>query len=243
MKVCIAQVGLAGDWEPLLAQLPSWRQLGPDWTDGVRRISPAGPALQSALVFGVAAPAWEAFARRGSAAPGGGVVAHGNEIIDLHSPSGVPLRLVRMQLAEDLHLPYVLNHCAIDVTDLNAEKRWYEYWLKCPAWLQRGDGWDPVAQRRIADAHLFSDPDFYITLRGVQGGRGLDHVGWMAVERDLVDQAAELLQRVRWPIVLGPTEIDGSYLVHFRGPDGEVHDFFHPAPELRQLAAGCGAAP
>jgi predicted lactoylglutathione lyase len=55
----------------------------------------------------------------------------------------------------------------------------------------------------------------------------LAHIGWELPSREDVDDVATTLQRIGWPIVYGPASVDGSYLVHFRGPDEAVHDVFY----------------
>jgi hypothetical protein len=96
--------------------------------------------------------------------------------------------------------------------------------------------WEPVSGGFVADAHFVHVDGYYIVLRGRTGRPHLDHIGWMAASRTDVDMAHDIVRSIGWKTVIGPFEIDGSYLFHFRGPDGRVHDFFWPSEPLTRMA-------
>ncbi len=200
-----------GDWSPLLSQLGRWHQAGNDsWTDGVSRLS---SSLPTDFTFsGVATPHFAV------------------------SPSRFKIGFEPGVSAPVDH-EFVLNHVAVNVCDVDLERDWMERLLGADAVvLARARAFNPLTQDWQPDAHLFHRPNYYVTIRGTGGATSVDHCGWMTKTRAGVDRAATILHRLKWSILLGPTTIDASYLIHFEGPDGRVHDFFHPGAELDRLS-------
>lgn len=146
-----------------------------------------------------------------------------------------PRGLTVDRIAEDAEVSgrYRLNHVAYDVADLEESVEWFSKILGGQVILQRGRTWDPVYEEYWADCHIFQEPGLYLTLRE-RGQVRLDHWGWMTDERTSVDDACKMVRQLGWLVVFGPEDIDGSYLFHFRGPQGRVHDVFSPSPDLRR---------
>jgi hypothetical protein len=96
--------------------------------------------------------------------------------------------------------------------------------------LERERRYDPTVDALVDAEHLVSDDTLYLTARflpTLRRGSELSHVGWQVKDRGTVQRTAALLRGLDWPIVFGPDIVDGSFLVHFRGPDNRVHDVFH----------------
>ncbi|HEX7241239.1 MAG TPA: hypothetical protein VF263_13275 [Longimicrobiaceae bacterium] len=152
----------------------------------------------------------------------------------LRSPAGIRIGLTGgTPHAVDTDVSsFLMNHVAIHVPDVGRERVWFETILGSCTVLERERAWEPVTRSYWPDVHLFRFPDFYITLRGGFPRAFVDHVGWMVDAPDRVEAVAEVLRRIGWPVLFGPEEVDGSYLVHFHGPDGRVHDFFYPTSSV-----------
>ena len=201
---------LSGNWQPLLRRLDGWVETTPfDWTDGESEISfSAGPEI-------------------------GFIGTRGEDEGTRVSPSGMRIGMgVHRCESVALTLPYIMNHISLNVPNIEQEVEWYESLLGPSTVIARSSSWDPFQGRDLPDAHLFIRPNFYITIRGNFEQPAVDHVGWMACSPHYVDLAAKILTEIGWYILVGPKVIDSSYLVHFRGPDGRIHDFFYPEESL-----------
>jgi hypothetical protein len=199
-----------GDWSPLLS-LIGWREIAiGTWTDEASALS---DSLNANFAFSNCA-----------------------ETHSARTPAGLRVDFDRRGCVPLESREFVMNHVSINVRNVDSERGWFEGCLGSDAViLARASAFDPIKQDYQADAHLFNRPNFYITIRGTSDNPSVDHCGWMTASSAGVDRAATILHKLKWPIVLGPTTLDGSYLVHFEGPDGHIHDFFHPAPELDRL--------
>jgi hypothetical protein len=234
---------LQGNWNPLFELLPTWR-LHHDsdvWSDGVSVVE-VSKNSRTKLTFGFVVdddPGWTKLISRlrklNVSAPN---VSVPNEI-RVMTPSGIEVKL-RKQLSSQSRQrsnpPILMNHVAINVTEIAAERQWYEALFGNCTVLARKSAWEPVSNSHVRDVHLFRSPEFYITLRETGNVSDVDHVGWMTKDSATVDQMAAIVRQLGWPIVFGPAEIDGSYLFHFTGPDRRVHDFFFPTTPLVQAS-------
>lgn len=224
VRLALRSVIVSGDWSPLLSQLPGWtRASDGTWTDGdgfLRCVTHPAMARMPTVAFRYLAPP----ARSGQRAHGASE--------ELMSPSGLIIGIDVSGRQACAPSTYTLNHAAFRVPEVAAERKWFETVLGSCTVLERDSTWDPVAQTYWPDAHLFRPPDFYVTLRGGFESAAIDHVGWMTDTAAAVDAVARTLRRIGWPILFGPASIDESYLVHFCGPDGAVHDFFYPQPSI-----------
>lgn len=226
MRTQLRSVGLSGDWAPLLKRLHGWRCRDDHvWSDGVSEIFPRESRVEA---FGFVTAATHPIRAAG--------IDSLPKTALRQSPAGLVLSVVP---APNRGTPltsgdFILNHVAINVGNIAAEAEFFENLLGRTTVLRRESAWNPVAEDYRPDVHLYRDDDFYITIRGGFTAPSLDHAGWMASTRIAVGGVALILKELHWPIVLGPLEIDGSYLVHFRGPDGLVHDFFCPTAKLRE---------
>lgn len=214
----LRQFTLSGDWRPLISRLHGWKEVENNlFTDGessLTLIQEAGAPPALGFVFA---------GEEGKRAP-----------VTLVSPSGLRLKIVERPpyMQSPAQSQMVMNHAAFQVPEVEAERRWFEEMLGSCTVLARDSVWDPVAKTWWPDAHLFRPPDFYLTIRGNFTATQVDHIGWMTSSMQSIDEVAALLHELNWPVLFGPEHIDGSYLVHFRGPDGRVHDFFYPTPAV-----------
>jgi hypothetical protein len=219
--------GLGGDWRPLLSRLEGWRSVAASiYSDGESFVSlSASSEVKPSVGFVLAEQPPEA------------ATEHLLMAERLRGRVGIPgLELqpnssLRRKSSE-LQPRFLMNHAAFQVPDVNSARASLEEFLGDCTILARASTWDPVARTSWPDAHLFRPPDFYITLKGGFVSSRVDHVGWMTDSVAAVDHAAALLGRLHWPILFGPTTLDGSYLVHFRGPDSLIHDFFFPTDSI-----------
>lgn len=234
-KLALCKFRLSGNWAPLFRRLPMWRQLDGDvWTDGLSEVhlcecDSSRPDFGFVL-FGQAC--WAEFVARLDELDRSGTRRESPQNkIHVATPSDVTVGFERAKDvtpgAGDDHVLF-MNHIALNVTRLDAERAWYESLFGLSAVLSRAAAWEPVSRSYVRDAHLFHSPSFYITLRETSKVSNTDHVGWMTQNKSAVDEMAELVKELGWTIVFGPAVIDGSYLFHFAGPDQRVHDFFFP---------------
>jgi hypothetical protein len=213
---------LTEDWIPLFRALGGWRQASADvWSDGESAVRIGDPGLGAAI----------GFSNPRQAGKGGNIVC---------TPSGLGIETRRSLGAgsgnEGSSLPYVLNHASIRTPLIDEDHSWFRALLGATTVLSKIENRNPVDGSVAPEAHLCADDSYYVTLRGSSQLR-IDHIGWMARRRSLVDDAHLLIAGLGWKTVWGPSDLDGSYLVHFRGPDGRIHDIFYPTEELRAGAA------
>lgn len=207
-----------GEWASLLRNLPGWHQVRDDaWSDGDARVR------LTLDQFGV----------------GMRILGGGGTEPDLTVPSGlrVPVEASR-EAPSSTSCRFVMNHVAINTPRLALDSVEWGRRLGAAPIFSRTMVWEPVSQHFVNDTHFCRAEDFYIVLRERPGAPHVDHIGWMARARSDVDAAHGVVSALGWRIVIGPFEIDGSYLFHFQGPDGRVHDFFWPSDELRRLTEG-----
>jgi hypothetical protein len=219
----LREAHMRGDWAPLLSRLGWKRNDCGNWSDGDNQliVEPGRTLTAKPPIIVLAEPGMDADDRatRGAA---------------LISPNGIEVRIVAGGVSQATgHRPgrYCMNHVALHVPNLLAEREWFETLLHTRSVLARDSIDDPIAGR-CSDAHLARSSDFYITLRGPFTPAEVNHIGWMAANREDVVTAAKVLTAIGWPIVLGPVTVDQSFLVHFVGPDGHIHDFFCPMESL-----------
>jgi len=146
------------------------------------------------------------------------------------SPSGLKVPVYTKKILSERK--YILNHVAVNVSDLEAEQKWWQALLNAEPALSVKQGWDPIINGPLDAIHFYKSPFFYITLRG-QEPVGLHHIGFEARDKGAVLDAKEILKKIDWEIYWEGA-IDESYVLHFKGPDGRIHDFFSASDELRE---------
>lgn len=209
-------------WLPLLDAIGDWKEVGAGlWSDGESFVRIGETGAGAAIGFTCPAAADES----------------GGDPGMVRTPSGLRIAARTLELAMGQReasrvLPYVLNHVSIRTPLIDDDHRWFRHLLGSTTVLSRSENRNPVDGSVAPEAHLCSGDSYYITLRG-SSHLGIDHIGWMARRRSLVDDAHRLITGLGWKTEWGPGDLDGSYLVHFRGPDGRVHDIFYPTEELR----------
>ncbi len=123
-----------------------------------------------------------------------------------------------------------LNHVAIDFATADAGLVRQLKTAEIGTFLRRELRYDPTVGAAVETEHLVSGQTLYLTARfpsALKPPLEISHVGWQVSDIATVERAAALLRSLDWPIVFGPDVVDGSLLVHFRGPDDRVHDVFH----------------
>jgi hypothetical protein len=212
---------LSPAWHPLLTALGVWKEMSAGlWSDGDSLVRIAAADEEPSIGFTSDLPSGDCPRLR---TPSGLLIAR-----DCSAPSF-------QRSASGGAQPYVLNHVSIRTPLIEEDHRWFRDLLGANTVLSKSENLSPLDGTVAPEVHLCSGDSYYITLRGSQELR-IDHVGWMARRRSLVDEAHALLTGLGWTTVWGPGDLDGSYLVHFRGPDGGVHDIFYPTEELRASA-------
>ncbi len=236
MRPCLRYFSSCGDWSPLLLRLSGWRLSGENtWTDGLSRFITKDDRSGLSCGFSVGVRAWKhlmTLRKKKHETTNGG--PHAGSLV-LTSPNGIRFGCeLQEEVQDQIISPYIMNHCALDVPELRAERAWFEELVRAAAVMARTSAWEPIVGAYLADCHVARLPDFYIAIRERPGTARINHIGWMAQESARVDEAAVIVAELGWPILFGPAQIDGSYLFHFRGPDGGVHDFFWVSEELSQ---------
>lgn len=212
MSAELVAVQLPGNWSDLFEGLPGWERSGVDRWVG------AGAVFQ------------------GDVQP-----ADAYSVIRLTSAERrvelvIGAQSSRLREIEAPPSPTIFNattpslcHVAIDVgqSDLSISTLLTECGV--PVLIPRERRFDPAVGADVDAEHFYVRNRLYLTQRfsaDVLAGPRLAHVGMEFAARDDIDQVHTLLQRIGWPIVVAPVVVDGSYLVHFEGPDGRVHDAY-----------------
>jgi hypothetical protein len=118
---------------------------------------------------------------------------------------------------------YNMNHIAYSTNNLDAIVKGFK--AHPGSLFHDGVGWDPIVNASIRTVHFYEPGRFYVTLRESSKPLSVHHIGWECIDPQSVDLAEAILQQHGFP-TFWKGEIDGSYVLHFRGPDGNIHDFF-----------------
>lgn len=127
----------------------------------------------------------------------------------------------------------VLNHLAIDVP-LDDDDTIKLFENSMTVFLPKKERYDPAVKKSICAEHLIGPDGDYLTLRYVPEAATprLSHVGFQFESLADLMNHKQILNKAGWPIVVGPEVIDGSMVIHFKGPDGLIHDLFHVLDDL-----------
>ncbi len=236
MGIALNWFQLDYSWSCLFERLPNWFPTGRNvWTDGWTTVNLATLRHGQPLIGFTSNKAGTLSAL--AAGPIDSDLPLEGRITDVMSPAGIPVRFKTIERAKIMSLEKFtlrMNHVSVNVKNLDQERLWYERMLGPSVVLARDKAWEPVSGSFVHDAHLFSPPWFYVTIRESNQAPNVDHVGWMANDVETVCRLGDIVNDLRWKIVYGPAEIDGSFLIHFEGPDGNVHDFFCPLEDLQK---------
>jgi hypothetical protein len=166
-------------------------------------------------------------------APGGdtevSILSNRGNLIHASSMQLRTLRSEQTSKARPSVAPALLNHAALDVPF--ADQATARLFAKDdePRFLSRAERHDPSVGHSVVAEHLVAPKGDYLTIRylpDVTHPR-LSHLGFQFQDLGEFDKHCEIVARSGWPIVVGPFEIDGSMVLHFKGPDGMIHDLFH----------------
>jgi hypothetical protein len=221
-KYNISQVYLEGDWSPLLSRLPDWEKVptwkrGPSlWTDGTSIIDD-----QSGL-FSVCMGEQDISGEK-----------HIHHYIKT-APSGFFFG-IDTGIPDQEKLPYKMNHFAYYAEDLEMEAEWMRIFLGHEPVLNVEQEYDPILQGPLDAVHFYDPLNYYVTIRRQDPRGELHHFGWETVDLETITEAREILAEINWPIAW-EGDIDGSYVVHFKGPDNRIHDFFYVSEDLKEQA-------
>ncbi len=207
MSTALHSVSLVGDWTPLLHHLKGWKQ------HDARIWQGAGAVLSTHANTACA------------------TIQTADTVVSVFSDrawTAAPSHRGERRHAEKLACP-TLNHIALDIGLDGDDLVEIVARGESTIFLPRESRFDPSVGRNIIAEHVTNGHELYLTARfdEATSQTRLAHVGWELQRREDVDDVAAALQRIGWPIVYGPASVDESYLVHFRGPDGAVHDVFY----------------
>lgn len=127
----------------------------------------------------------------------------------------------------DVDEQLLLNHVAIDTPTGIPWLR--SLLLECggEVFLRDESRHDPSVNSLVRAEHIRVHDQLYITIRSVgNSGPAGAHIGWQCRDENTVEHYYDRLKTAGAEIVVVPQLIDESYLIHFRGPDNLVHDFF-----------------
>jgi hypothetical protein len=130
-----------------------------------------------------------------------------------------------------------LNHFAVTVPDLDGvEAQAWSRLLDNTQVLRTNKKWDPILEGPLSATHLYVAGSYYVTLREDPAQpMCLHHIGWECKDTEAL-QAAKRALREAGITTYWEGEIDGSYVIHFEGPDGKIHDFFLVGAPLKRTA-------
>lgn len=232
MGIALDWFQLDPSWSCIFQKLPWWRCGGENiWSDGwsVVELSPLRGS-QPEFGFTISETAHSVVISERLGSPN---LNNRQQLTCLRTPSGIPVRFCAA--AKSAHpqnnRSLWLNHISLNVDDVMREMDWFEEVMGPSVVLARDAAWEPVSGQLVRDAHLFRSPWFYVTIRESKQA-SVDHIGWMAMDQETVLRMADVVDSLDWKIVYGPAVVDSSFLFHFEGPDGRVHDFFYPIREL-----------
>jgi len=208
----IKHIQCGGNWSPLLKRLGGWHPSGDDSYSNGQEVFDFNQ-VATAPIFYISE---DELSARFSISPSRLTISH-----ELSSGS---------LKAEGIE--YILNHAAVTVEDLDAEEIFWKETLGVKPIIRTNDAWDPIVNGPLNTTHFYKPGSFYLTLRKEEPAGKVHHIGWETRTKDLVLSAKRVLQEIKWPI-FWEGDIDGSYVVHFKGPDGRIHDFFCPSQRLR----------
>lgn len=202
----ILDVCLSGDWAGLLEQLPGWARWDGVWQGSGGGLRAGGSDAADQVRVGAEGGAFQIGAHgiRATAQPGG------------DAPQPV-----------DLSIPSLIHVAINSPFDAGSEAFEQAFRRSTGVFLPRQARFDPAEGKDIEAMHCTIPGQFYLTQRYLPVAQTrLDHIGFECADRALVDQCQRAVQAADLEIVVPPGELDGSYLFHFRGPDGRVHDFY-----------------
>ncbi|GAB5456339.1 MAG: hypothetical protein Hens2KO_25680 [Henriciella sp.] len=202
----ILDVCLSGDWAGLFEQLPGWACRDGVWQGSGGGLRAGGSPSEEQVLVGAGQDQFQIGAQ--------GITASKHI-------GGDALRPV------DLSIPSLI-HVAIN-SPLQAGSEDFEraFRRSTGVLLPRAARYDPAEATEIEAMHCTIPGQFYLTQRYFPIEQtGLDHIGFECLDPAHVEQCQRAVQAADLEIVVPPGELDGSYLFHFRGPDGRVHDFY-----------------
>lgn len=209
-SICIDTMNVRGDWSPLMSKLSGWAKTEGRWSDGATLLK------DNAQFFSISLRDYPII---------------GTENYEtLTSPEGAKIS-VRKDASER---KYSLNHFAIEVNKIGGrEEKFWANLLKCKDVLRVIQNWDPLIDAPMNAVHFYKPGELYVTLReGKVAKTRFHHMGFEAATKQDVLKAKSVFQKIGWEI-FWEGMIDGSYVLHFRAPDGLIHDVFCPEDKLK----------
>lgn len=209
-KTYIHEVAVMGDWESFILALPNWKQLDDNrFTDGVNIFR------QNAKQFSFELEVHD--------------FTQSDEIVT--SPGGITIPVRREKTIAD---NFSLNHIAVSVKSIPTEREWWEDLFDCREVLYVEQGWDPLIDGPLTALHLYRENQLYVTLRQDENEESqVHHFGFEVKHNSDIEYTRKILNKIGWKIEWEGV-IDNSLVLHFRGPDGLVHDVFCTEKFLRR---------
>jgi hypothetical protein len=211
MSAEFVAVRLPGDWSDLFDSLPGWKRSGND------RWAGAGAVFQGGV-----RPADACSVVRLTSLEGQVELVMGPEASSLREIEAPPPPATSDETTPSL------CHVAVDVDRSDSSISALLAGAGVPVLIARERRFDPAVGADVEAEHFYVRHHLYLTQRFVDGlpAPRLAHVGLEFFSANQIDEVHALLQRLGWQIVVAPIVVDGSYLVHFVGPDGRVHDAY-----------------
>lgn len=222
----IKKVFSSGNWEPLFRNLPGWGLKEGIFTDG-KHIFSHGEKLS----FELQSNNQDIFDKVGLM---DGVENKNKDYFEIKSPGNIFIPVHYKENRGNSVSPYLLNHVAVSVENIDKESEWWKDLFQCKEVLKVDQGFDPIVNGSLNTYHLYKEKELYVTLRE-QLPIGEHHFGFEITEENKISECKDILGKVGWPI-FWEGMIDQSYVIHFTGPDGLIHDFFYPNANLKRIA-------
>ena len=217
--ICMTNVYIAGNWKVLLKELPGWTEIEPNvWKGAGAMLHCNVDELSERFCF----------------------------ILPEEEKTNLLMldRKCRVQIDKSIEKRRDLSeyennnvprlcHIAVNLGDSTVSLV-SRVMGNLPMVLNREKRFDPILNRNIETAHYYLESGIYLTEKYEKDGFGLsvDHIGFECTRSDQVNSIFSIMQKIEWPVLFGPEWIDGSYVLHFGGPDGRVHDFYYVGPML-----------
>ena len=215
----LREIHCSGDWSPLLEKLNGWEKKDEckySNGDGVFVYDPTGDSQNPIFYLDLNTDK----------------LVSGGEMVE--SPSGIEV-MVRGNFRDGSKKTgdYTLNHAAVTVSNINVEGIWWRELLGTECVLETDQEYDPLIDGPLNTKHFYKPPNFYITLREENPSGIVHHIGWEANNIASLHQVKEILKIIKWPVIWEGS-IDKSYVIHFKGPDERIHDFFSTSDVLKR---------
>lgn len=219
---------VSANWEPFLSQLPEWEQIRRNvFSDGVSFF--VQKSTQHSIALRIAnKKALEIIAQNNDTE-----VINDKVVFDTFD---FPFEISFNSSKKKKRSPIAFNHFAVTSRNISKAKKWWGKITQCQEILEVKKVFDPLVNGPLDTIHFYKPEELYLTVRG-QGDKenAFHHLGFEAKSMSYVQIARNILVAIGWDIFWEGV-IDESYVLHFEGPDGLIHDVFCTQNVLREKA-------